>query len=409
MDEVVELSEGLIRALSRSYHRTAIQRLRDAGRFTFVAGKRGIGKTTCLAQICAEHNAGAGRYPRALYLPMDHVRLRDMSMFDVAEWFTAMGGELLCVDEPHRSPGWAIALRGIYDSFPDLRVVASGATTIQLGRPGRDLSQHFVVERLPEFSFREFLELTCGETVPAFTIDDVMDDHVSIARRVVEILDATGHKVLPEFEEYLRVGSYPFHLDFKDSALFYRAVAQAMRMAIEVDVVAADTKFSGTSVRAMLRLLSFMSASVPLTPDMRKIRKHLGIGDERTLKQYLEYLADAGLLILLMPHDRKSSGLEKPDRIYLGDTTHLFAALGERASRDTAREIFFLQSLLPAHRVSASRHADFVVDGRWRVEIGGRNHSARPRGDNADAILAVGGTEIGADRRVPLWLFGCLR
>lgn len=409
MEQIVELSDSLTRGLWRPYHRRFMAELRAASRLTLVTGKRGVGKTTCLVQLCVEQAARAGGVPGALYLPMDHVRLRGVSMYDVAEWFVGRGGELLCVDETHTAPDWAAQLKSIHDSFPSLRLVASGSSAIRLEAAGRDLSRRLLVHRLPELSFREHLELGHGCTLEPVTLEEVTSDPAARARAVVDDLHARGQKVLACFDEFVRVGAYPFHREFHDRELFYRAVGQTVRTAIDVDLLAAHPQLSGASVRAMQKLLSFLSASVPFTPDMRKLKGILGIGDERTLKTYLGYLAEAGVLLLLMPSDRKLAGLEKPDRIYLGDTVQLFAAAGDRADRGTVRETFFLQSLLPVHRVVAPGQGDFLVDGHLRVEVGGRSKTRRQTAADHHAVLAVDDIETGAGGRVPLWLFGFLR
>ena len=409
MDYLVELSEGLIRALWRPYQRSFIEGLRRASRFTLLAGKRGVGKTTCLVQLCADLNEAGSRFPKALYLPADHVRLQDASIYDVAEWFVQMGGELLCVDEVHTAPDWAAALKSIHTTFPSLRVVASGSAAIRLEQAGRDLSRRLILHRLSELSFREHLELTAQLTLPSLKLDELKHSHPAAARRIVETVEAKGLKILPAFEDYLRVGAYPFHLEYEDRQIFYRAVAQAVRTSIEIDLIAAHPRLSGASVRTMLKLLAFLSASVPFTPDLRKLKTLLGIGDERTLKQYLGYLADAGALTLLMPAGRKLGALEKPDRVYPGDTSQLFAAAGERADRGTVRETYFLQSILPIHRVVAPGRAGFLVDSHLRVEVGGKSKGTKQVAGDPDALLAVDGIEVGAGRRVPLWLFGFLR
>ncbi len=320
-----------------------------------------------------------------------------------------MGGELLCVDEVHTAPDWAAALKSLHTSFPSLRVIASGSAAIRLEQAGRDLSRGLIVHRLPELSFREHLELTAELTLSPLSLDDLRHDHPAAARRIVDAVEAQGFKILSAFDDYLRVGAYPFHLEYEDRQLFYRAVAQAVRTSIEVDLIAAHPRLSGASVRTMLKLLAFLSASVPYTPDLRKLKNLLGIGDERTLKQYLGYLADAGVLTLLMPAKRKLAALEKPDRVYPGDTSQLFAAAGERADRGTVRETFFLQSVLPVHRVVAPRRSDFLIDSQLRVEVGGKNKGTQQIAGEPEALLAIDSIEVGAGRRVPLWLFGFLR
>ena len=55
---------------------------------------------------------------------------------------------------------------------------------------------------------------------------------------------------------------------------------------------------SGNTVKKLKKLLSIIAASVPFTPDLKKIKALLEIGDERTLKTYLKYLEDAGVILL---------------------------------------------------------------------------------------------------------------
>jgi uncharacterized protein len=409
MDHLVELSEGLIRPLLRPYQRPLVDRLRNAGRLALLTGKRGVGKTTCLVQLCAELNESEGRFPKALYLPADHIRLQDASIHDVAEWFAQTGGELLCVDEVHTAPDWGASLKSIYTSFPSLRVVASTSAAIGIEQTGRNRSSGLAVQGLPVLSFREHLELTTGLTLSPLSLDDLSHHHPAAARRVVEAVEAKGLKILSTFEDYLRVGAYAFHLEHEDRQLFYLAVSQAVRTSIEVDLIAAHPRLSGASVRTMLELLAVLSASVPFTPDLRKLKTLLGIGDERTLKQYLRHLADAGVLNLLMLAERKLAAVEKPDRIYPGDSAQLFASAGERAVRGTVCETFFLQSLLPEHDLVTPGRAGFIVDSGLRVEVTGNSKGTRQKGGEPDAVLAVDGIEVGAGRRVPLWLFGFLR
>ena len=44
------------------------------------------------------------------------------------------------------------------------------------------------------------------------------------------------------------------------------------------------------------RLLAFVAGCVPFTPDLKSLKQLLEIGDERTLKTYLKYLEDCGVI-----------------------------------------------------------------------------------------------------------------
>ena len=72
------------------------------------------------------------------------------------------------------------------------------------------------------------------------------------------------------------------------------------------------------------------------------------------------------------------------------------------------RETFFLSNVRPAHQVAAAKNADFQVDGKFYIEVGGKNKDAKQIREHVEGYLAVDDIEHGAGRRIPLWLFGFL-
>ena len=69
---------------------------------------------------------------------------------------------------------------------------------------------------------------------------------------------------------------------------------------------------------------------------------------------------------------------------------------------------FFQNQLSVSHEVNAPHKGDFLVDGRYLFEVGGKNKTFEQIKDVPDSFLAVDETEVGYGNRVPLWLFGLL-
>ena len=88
--------------------------------------------------------------------------------------------------------------------------------------------------------------------------------------------------------------------------------------------------------------------------------------------------------------------------------TNLMYALGTSVVEGTLRETFFLNQLQVGHRLHLPEKGDFLVDGKYLFEVGGRRKSFRQIQDIADSYLAVDDLEIGYGNRIPLWLFGFL-
>ena len=99
--------------------------------------------------------------------------------------------------------------------------------------------------------------------------------------------------------------------------------------------------------------------------------------------------------------------MAKPDKIYLQNPNLMFA-LTLRANRGTLRETFFMNQLSALHEVTYPSKGDFLVDGRWLFEVGGKGKSFEQIKDLPDCYLAVDDIETSRGNRVPLWLFGFL-
>jgi len=58
--------------------------------------------------------------------------------------------------------------------------------------------------------------------------------------------------------------------------------------------------------------------------------------------------------------------------------------------------------------IEMSGKADFQVDNKYTVEIGGQGKSKRQIAGIPDSYLVVDDLEAGIKNKIPLWLFGFL-
>ena len=52
--------------------------------------------------------------------------------------------------------------------------------------------------------------------------------------------------------------------------------------------------------------------------------------------------------------------------------------------------------------------ADFLVDGKFTIEVGGKNKGQEQISGKDNAYLALDDLPVGSMQRIPLWLFGFL-
>jgi predicted AAA+ superfamily ATPase len=378
-------------------------------RCTMITGQRGVGKTTCLVQHIVDCYPDYASSPRCLYLPADHFVVAQKPLYEIATEFCNGGGELLCLDEAHKNPNWSRDLKSIIDTLPSLRVVASGSSMLQLQKGSHDLSRRVLINRLEGLSFREYLAIRHGHHLASLSLSEITEGHEVQAPRIIEELRTKGLHVLAEFRDYLAWGYYPFFLQFADKKSFHIALEQSIHAVIESDLPAIHPAMTGHSIARIKRLLSALAANVPFTPDLNKLRGLLGIGDDRTLKDYLQCLQDAGLIMAISKSGKALRSMEKPDRIYLGDPNiaHALSATSE-PEPGSLRETFFCRLVSSAHQVVSGEKADFLVDGNLTVEVGGKNKGHEQIMGKENACLALDDLPVGSGNRIPLWLFGFL-
>jgi len=409
IEDLFRLSQNFLTIYNRKYIRYFIKAHLLQNRFSIIVGQRGVGKTTAIIQYILRSYESDLFTPKALYIQADHFLIANQPIYEIAEQFYNLGGELICFDEIHKYAGWAGELKSIHDTFPKLKIIASGSSALEVYRGSHDLSRRAVVYRMFGMSLKEYIELTTGLELKPFTLEEIIKNHPMIALEITKILERKKKKILALFREYLEYGYYPYFFEYKDKRLFYLTLEQNIRTTLESDLMTIYPSLTGNTVKKLKKLLSVIAASVPFTPDLKKIKTLLDIGDERTLKTYLKYLEDAGVILTVSTNGRGLRSLGKPEKIYLNNPNLIQALVGSsQTNRGTIRETFFLNMVQNLYEVALPARGDFRVGEQYTFEVGGRKKTYDQIRDLPDSYLAVDDLEVGIGNRIPIWLFGFL-
>ena len=130
----------------------------------------------------------------------------------------------------------------------------------------------------------------------------------------------------------------------------------------------------------------------------------IDIKDDRTLKEYLTMLENAGLIRLLMKNELSLKNMDKADKIYLENTNLMYL---NRPDIGNLRETFFVNQLGNVGEIYFSKNGDFRV-GEFVFEIGGAKKSFNQIKDDKNSFVASDNLEIGFESKIPLWLFGLM-
>lgn len=385
------------------YAQTSTKLVRDfihqvdwSNRFIGIKGSRGVGKTTLLMQyIKLNFNPDY----KVLFTSMDSLYFTENRLYDLADVFYKKGGELLVLDEVHRYPAWSVELKNIYDDFPNLKVIFTGSSLLQISKAKADLSRRTVMYEMPGLSFREFLIFENIATFSEVTIENIVENHVQLAIDIISKI-----KPLEHFSKYLKYGYYPFYLDNIKS--FHQKLFEAIQVTLEIDIPQFES-LQSSNIIYLRKLLQIISGSVPFKPNMNSISQRTGIS-LNTMKQYLKYLAEANLISLLYVEEKGINSLNKPEKIYLQNTNLMHSLAPENTEIGHIRETFFLSQVKPKLKVNAAFKADFLINNKYTFEIGGKSKPQYQIGGTENAFVVKDNIEVGNDNIIPLWLFGFL-
>lgn len=383
-------------AVSSDLHRYLFYKINWDNRLIGIKGGRGTGKTTLLLQHIKEDFADRSK---VLYVSLDNLWFETHPLIELVEYHYTHGGTHLFLDEIHRHLHWQTLLKNIYDDFPDLHIVYTGSSMLQIDANEGDLSRRQVVYTLHGLSFREFLafEGVCADETP-ISLDTLLVQHAGMASRITSKI-----KVLPYFERYLKHGYYPFYKEEGDGFSF--RLQEVVRQIIESDLPAVDN-VSLSTIRKTRKMLMILVERVPQTPKMAEVYGELETNRENGLKML--YSLERGGLLALLTHEIKNfRSLSRPDKIYL-DNPNLMYALSTKINIGTVREIFFHNQLAATEEVLLPLKGDFMVNRKYLFEVGGKNKTFDQIKDEPNSYLAVDDTEVGHNNRIPLWQFGFL-
>ena len=398
MRELFSLFYRRLARVDLRFERYLAKEINWNARMVGIMGARGAGKTTLLLQhILREF----GKTPSiVLYVSLDHLYFTTHTLLELAEEFYKNGGLYLYLDEVHRYANWSVELKQIYDNYPDMKVVFTGSSLLQIETGEADLSRRATMYHLYGMSFREFLELENGIALPSYDLATILENHASIAADI-----APRVRLLPAFQNYLKYGYYPFFIEDKEA--YPQKLLATFNQIIEQDLPAVvDIEY--TTTQRIKKLFALIAELVPLVPNISALSRDLNT-TRLSLLNYLYYLWRARAILMI---DKQSVGLKpmaKPEKIYLGNTNYAYAFAGDKTNVGNVRETFFVSQLQVKHEVTYSQtRADFLIDDRYTFEVGGANKTTEQIQGIPDSFLALDNIEQGFGKEIPLWLFGFL-
>lgn len=393
MEELILEFQSKITRTPINIQRYLVQQIDLSNRLVAVKGARGSGKTTMLLQLAKLFMP----IQSTLYVSLDHIYFYDHKLYDLAKQFARFGGTHLLLDEVHKYPNWSREIKLIYDNFPELTVIFTSSSMLEIYKSESDLSRRAITYELKELSFREFIIFETQKILPVYSFSEILEDHNQIA---TEILDQI--KPLPLFAQYLKTGAYPYYKE--NQKRYIQKLHNTINLIIEIDITAVENLRYDTLVK-LKKLLITIATSAPFIPNITKLSEKVGLS-RNMLVHSIKILERAGLVNELYKDSTGIGVLTKPEKIYLNNSNLMYALAQESTNVGNVRETFFLNQFKGLHQINHSKVADFAINKKYTFEIGGRNKTKRQIVGIDNAYLAKDGIEIGFGTTIPVWLFG---
>lgn len=390
MEQLTANYKRLLTLTTSDFHRYMFDKVNWNGRLVGIVGARGVGKTTMILQYIKERlDLGS-----TLYVNAEDFYFTSHRLVELADEFSKMGGKYLFVDEVHRYDGWSRELKLIYDYHPELHVVFSGSSVLDINKGVKsDLSRRAVIYTLYGLSFREYLELFENIKTPIYTLDEVLTHKVDMD---------TDFRPLMYFKRYLERGYYPFALEDDYGEKLKGVVTKTL----ETDIPEYANMNVSTG-RKLKKLMAVIAESVPFKPNMVTLAEVLSIS-RNNVADYLLYIEEAGLITQLRDQTGGVRSLGKVDKVYLENTNLIYALTKkEKVEIGNVRETFFMNQLRVVDEPVTSPVSDFLV-GERTFEVGGRNKKQKQIKDVENAFVVKDDIEYGGLNIIPLWQFGLL-
>jgi len=383
-----------------STHRYLFQYFNTNNRLTGLIGARGTGKTTMMLQYIKEKL----NVQKCIYASADNIYfLKNKITEFVEESYEIEGIRYFFIDEIHKYNNWNQELKNIYDSFPEIHIVFSGSSIIDLLQGTYDLSRRGKIYRLEGLSFREYIVFKYNIDLPVLTFKEIIKQEPEKIDQICQTPQIRGY-----FKEYIEKGYYPFL--FENEEDYLEKLNNVINKTIYEDV----SNYYSLKTQNLLyfkKIIAFLTTIPPGEININTISRIIGL-DNKTISHYLTILNNTGLTCIVGSEKSGSTMLKSTEKIFLNNTNLYYAIskeIGHSIEYGTLREIFFFFFLKNSGEVIYySKIGDYKVKDKF-FEIGGKNKKYKQIKERiVDAYLVKDDILYGSKKEIPLFLFGFL-
>lgn len=356
-----------------------------------IPGFRGVGKTTLVAQICADYK---NKVDNILFLSVEDANnLFNVGINELMMAYEEILGEnleslkkpiLIFLDEIQSDPKWAITLKSLFEKTSKVFFCGTGSSAVIL-QTTTNLARRAVFERMPPICFTEY-EMIKNRIYPTKGLKDKIRQAVYFSKNSEEAfnnllkIQSNVHQYWSkvnrsDIKKYLSYGTLPFSFMMPNETAVYDSISLLLDKIIKLDLPVLGS-FNVETLGVAKRILFAMAEND--TTSLNTLEKQLGI-NRLTVANILEAFEKAELLIKIPAYGSNMTVAKKANK-------YLFMATAIRMSffYFTGLENTYLtrQGKLLEDSIGAHLYREFVLRSQGAI----RYDSAE---GGADFILQI--------------------
>ncbi len=290
-------------------------------RLIIIPGLRGTGKTTLLYQIYL-YLIRKKNIPREriLFISVDDLKTLNYdlrSCIDIYEskilfedLVNSKEPVFLLLDEVNHDPNWALTLKVIYDEYPNIFIIATGSSALELEKEtNADLARRAKKEYLFPLNFIEYLKISkkidkyYKTKILKEKILDLLKDDSLIPKFTREFFNNNEiieiYKKIKlysyEIEDFLKFGGFPFTALYKKDS--EDLLLETIKKIAYLDIPTINNVKS-SSIEDTIKIINYLAGAEKTS--IENISNGLNISKEN-VRHILEYLKMSSLIFSVKP------------------------------------------------------------------------------------------------------------
>lgn len=369
---------------------------------------RGTWKTTILLQKLKENK----HIEQSIYFSMDNPKISSKWLLEIVDdlyfnyWY-----RYFYVDEIHKYGNWNQELKNIYDSFPDIKLIFSWSSSVDIIKWTYDLSRRVLLFKLPVLSFREYLNFKYNLSLEVNSLQELFNNK----QNTINYLLDNNIAILREFKNYLNFWEFPFFLSLDKNTDSYKFKVDNIINKIIYEDISSFYKLKTQNLHVFKEIIYFIINSEPGLFNYNSLSKFLSVSSE-TLKVYIKILEEIGLLKIISYAGNISQETRKAKKVYFTlNNINEVEDYVDIKNLWRIRESFFINNVsyvlkwgISNEKIRYSDIWDFSIQLKWInyiFEVWWKNKTKKQiKWSNNSFLVKDDIIDIWNDT-IPLWLF----